>query len=69
MNSTKVNWILLALFCVLAVVFCILLISTPANGDKMNTVGRIGLWLGIIAYVASAVTQVFEIRRKRRENK
>lgn len=68
MNNTKVNWILLVLFCVLTVLFCVILISTPANGDKMNTVGRIGLWLGIIAYVASAVTQVFEIRRKKREN-
>ena len=68
MNSTKVNWILLILFCVLTVLFCVLLISTPANGDKINTVGRIGLWLGIIAYVASAITQAFEIRRKRREN-
>ena len=69
MNSTKVNWILLVLFCVLTVLFCVILISTPANGDKINTVGRIGLWLGIIAYVASAITQAFEIRRKRRENK
>ena len=69
MNNTKVNWILLVLFCVLTVVFCIALIMTPANGDKMNTLGRIGLWLGVIAYVISAVTQVFEIRRKRRENK
>ena len=69
MNSTKVNWILLVLFCVLTVVFCVILISTPANGDKMNTLGRTGLWLGIIAYVASAITQAFEIRRKRRENK
>ena len=68
MNSTKVNWILLILFCVLTVLFCVLLISTPANGDKINTVGRIGRWLGIIAYVASAITQAFEIRRKRREN-
>lgn len=68
MNSTKVNWVLLVLFCVLAVVFCILLILTPANGDKINTIGRIGLWLGIIANVANAITQAFEIRRKRREN-
>ena len=67
MNNTKVNWILLVLFCVLTVVFCIGLIMTPANGDKMNTLGRIGLWLGVIANVMNAVIQVFEIRRKKKE--
>ena len=35
----------------------------------MNTVGRVGLWLGVIADVVNAVVQVFEIRRKNREKK
>ena len=69
MNSTKFNWILLILFCVLTVIFCIGLIVTPANGDRINMLGRIGLWLGAIANVMSAAVQVFEIRRKNRENK
>ena len=69
MNSTKINWILLVLFCVLTVIFCICLIMTPANGDLMNTVGRVGLWLGVIADVVNAVVQVFVIRRKNREKK
>jgi len=69
MNNTKVNWILLVLFCVLTLVFCIALIMIPANDDKINMLGRIGMWLGIIANVMNAVIQVFEIRRKNRENK
>ena len=69
MNSTKFNWILLILFCVLTVVFCIGLIVTPANGDRIDMLGRIGLWLGVIANAMSAAVQVFEIRRKNRENK
>ena len=69
MSSTKINWILLVLFCVLTVIFCICLIMTPATGDPMNTLGRVGLWLGVIANVGNAVVQVFEIRRKKRENK
>ena len=69
MNSTKFNWILLVLFCVLTVIFCIGLIMTPANGDRINMLGRIGLWSGAIANVMSAALQVFEIRRKNRENK
>ena len=69
MNSTKFNWILLVLFCVLTVIFCIGLIITPANGDRINMLGRIGLWLGAIANVMSAAVQVSEIRRKNRENK
>ena len=69
MNSTKFNWILLVLFCVLTVIFCIGLILTPANGDRINMLGRIGLWLGAIANVMSAAVQVSEIRRKNRENK
>ena len=69
MNSTKFNWILLVLFCVLTVIFCIGLIVTPANGDRINMLGRIGLWLGAIANVMSAAVQVSEIRRKNRENK
>ena len=67
MNGTKINWILLVLFCVLTVIFCICLIMTPANGDPMNTLGRVGLWLGVIANFMSAVVQGFEIRRKKRE--
>ena len=69
MSSTKFNWILLILFCVLTVIFCIGLIVTPANGDRINMLGRIGLWLGAIANVMSAAVQVSEIRRKNRENK
>ena len=69
MNSTKFNWILLVLFCVLTVIFCIGLIMTPANGDRINMLGRIGLWSGAIANVMSAAVQVFEIHRKNRENK
>ena len=69
MSSTKFNWILLVLFCVLTVIFCIGLIITPANGDRINMLGRIGLWLGAIANVMSAAVQVSEIRRKNRENK
>ena len=69
MNSTKFNWILLILFCVLTAIFCIGLIMTPANGDRINMLGRIGLWLGAIANVMSAAVQVSEIRRKNRENK
>ena len=69
MNSTKFNWILLILFCVLTVIFCIGLIITPANGDRIDMLGRIGLWLGVIANAMSAVLQVSEIRRKNWENK
>ena len=69
MNSTKFNWILLVLFCVLTVIFGIGLIMTLANGDRINMLGRIGLWLGVIANAMSAIVQVFEIRRKNRENK
>ena len=69
MNSTKFNWILLVLFCVLTVIFGIGLIMTLANGDRINMLGRIGLWLGVIANAMSAVVQVSEIRRKNRENK
>ena len=69
MNRTKFNWILLILFCVLTVFFCIGLIMTSANGDRINLLGRIGLWSGAIANVMSAAVQVFEIRRKNRENK
>ncbi len=69
MSSTKFNWILLVLFCVLTAIFCIGLIMTPANGDRINMLGRIGLWLGAIANVMSAAVQVSEIRRKNRENK
>ena len=69
MNSTKFNWILLILFCVLTVIFCIGLIITPANGDRIDMLGRIGLWLGVIANAMSAAVQVSEIRRKNRENK
>ena len=69
MSSTKFNWILLVLFCVLTAIFCIGLIMTPANGDRINMLGRIGLWLGVIANAMSAAVQVSEIRRKNRENK
>ena len=69
MNSTKINWILLVLFCVLTVIFSIGLMVTPANGDSINSLGRIGLWLGVIANAMSAVVQVSVISRKNRENK
>lgn len=69
MNSTKINWILLILFCVLTAIFCIVLVMTPADGDKINMLGRIGLWSGIIASVMSVAVQVSEICRKNRENK
>lgn len=69
MNSTKFNWILLILFCVLTVIFCIGLIVTPANGDRIDMLGRIGLWLGVIANAMSAAVQASEIRRKNREIK
>ena len=69
MNSTKFNWILLVLFCVLTVILSIGLIFSPANGDRINMLGRIGLWLGVIANAMNAILQVFEIRRKNRENK
>ena len=69
MSSTKFNWILLVLFCVLTVIFSIGLIISPANGDRIDMLGRIGLWLGVIANAMNAVLQVFEIRRKNRENK
>ena len=69
MSNTKVNWVLLVLFCVLTVLFCIVLVMVPANGEKMNTLARVGYWLGVIAYAMSAVVQFFEIRRKKRENK
>ena len=66
MNNTKVNWILLVLFCVLTVVFCILLLMIPASDDKIIMLGRIGYWLGLIACAINVVVQVFEIHRKRR---
>ena len=69
MNSTKINWILLVLFCIVTAIFCIVLVMTPANGDKINMLGRIGLWSGIIASVMSLAVQVAEICRKNRENK
>ena len=69
MNSTEFNWILLILFCVLTVIFCIGLIITPANGDRIDMLGRIGLWLGVIANAMSAAIQASEIRRKNREIK
>ena len=69
MNSTKFNWILLVLFCVLTVIFSIGLMVTPANGDRINMLGRIGVWGGVIANAMSAVVQISEIRRKNRENK
>ena len=69
MNNTKVNWILLVLFCVLTVVFCILLLMIPASDDKIIMLGRIGYWLGLIACAINVVVQVFEIRRKRRADK
>jgi succinate-acetate transporter protein len=68
MSSTKFNWILLVLFCVLTVIFCIGLIISPANGDRINMLGRIGLWLGVIANAMNAILQVFEIRSKNRGN-
>ena len=69
MNNTKVNWILLVLFFVLTVVFCILLLMIPASDDKIIMLGRIGYWLGLIACAINVVVQVFEIRRKRRAYK
>lgn len=69
MSNTKFNWILLILFCVLTVIFCIGLIITPVNGDRIDMLGRIGIWLGVIANAMSAVLQVSEIRRKNQENK
>ena len=69
MSNTKPNWILLVLFCVLTALFCVALMMTPAKGDKINMLGRIGLWLGVIANVMSAAVQVSEIHRKNRENK
>ena len=69
MNNTKVNWILLVLFFVLTVVFCILLLMIPASDDKIIMLGRIGYWLGLIACAINVVVQVFEIRRKRRADK
>ena len=66
MNNTKVNWILLVLFFVLTVVFCILLLMVPASDDIIIMLGRIGYWLGLIACAINVVVQVFEIRRKRR---
>lgn len=69
MNSTKFNWILLVLFCVLTVIFCIGLIISPANGDNIDLLERIALWLGVIANAMNAILQVFEIRRKNRGNK
>lgn len=69
MNSTEFNWILLILFCVLTVIFCIGLVVTPANGDRIDMLGRIGLWLGVIANAMSAAIQASEIRRKNREIK
>ena len=69
MSNTKPNWILLVLFCGLTALFCIALMMTPAKDDKINMLGRIGLWLGVLANVMSAAVQVSEIRRKNRENK
>lgn len=69
MNSTEFNWILLILFCVLTVIFCIGLVVTPANGDRIDMLGRIGLWLGVIANAMSAAVKASEIRRKNREIK
>lgn len=51
MNSTKINWFLLGLFIVLTALFAIVLINNPANGDKINTLGRVGNWLSLIASV------------------
>ena len=45
MNNTKINWILLILFCLLTVLFSILLVKVPSTGDKMNTLARVGYWL------------------------
>ena len=69
MSNTKLNWFLLVLFCVLTILFCIVLVMVPADVDTMNMVGRIGCWLGVIASVMQVILQVFEIRRKNRENK
>ena len=69
MNSTKFNWILLVLFCVLTVIFCIGLIISQADGDNIDLLERIALWSGVIANAMNAILQVFEIRRKNRGNK
>ena len=69
MNSTQFNWILLIVFCVLTVIFCIGLIVTPANGDRIDMLGRIGRWVGVITNAMSAAIQASEIRRKNREIK
>ena len=69
MSSTKFNWILLVLFCVLTVIFCIGLIISPANGYSIDLLERIALWSGVIANAMNAILQVFEIRRKNRGNK
>ena len=66
MNNTKINWILLILFCLLTVLFSILLVKVPSTGDKMNTLARVGYWLGVIVSVTQIVFQFFEIRRKKR---
>ena len=68
MNSTKFNWILLVLFCVLTVIFSIGLMVTPANGDSIDLLERIALWSGVIANAMNAILQVIEIRRKNRGN-
>ena len=67
MNNTKINWILLILFCLLTVLFSILLVKVPSTGDKMNTLARVGYWLGVIVSVTQIVFQFFEIRRKKRD--
>ena len=63
MNSTKFNWILLILFCVLTVVFCIGLIVTPADVEGTDMLGRIGLWGGAIANAMSAAVQVSDAQQ------
>ena len=67
MNNTKINWILLILFCLLTVLFSILLVKVPSTGDKMNTLARVGYWLGVIVSVTQIIFQFFEIRRKKRD--
>ena len=66
MNNIKINWILLILFCLLTVLFSILLVKVPSTGDKMNTLARVGYWLGVIISVTQIIFQFFEIRRKKR---
>ena len=66
MNNIKINWILLILFCLLTVLFSILLVKVPSTGDKMNTLARVGYWLGLIVSVTQIIFQFFEIRRKKR---